>query len=76
MFESVDIDAVMNLLSKQAVEIALKTGLDNARQRVHQTAIDILKSLRAPAAAALGHAYPGYAPAPQVSLKFSQTSGF
>ncbi len=48
MMESCDIDSIMNLLSKQAIEVATKAGLDNARNRVHQAAVDILKSLRSP----------------------------
>eukprot|EP01038_Epipyxis_sp_PR26KG_P006349 gene6349-8746_t len=44
MVESLDIDCAMNLLSKQAIDIALKTGMENARQRVHQTTIEIMRS--------------------------------
>lgn len=47
MVESVDIDTSMNILGKQAMEIALKVGFDTARQRVQQTAIDILRGVRA-----------------------------
>lgn len=36
MLETVDMDCAMNLLAKQAVDIAQKSGLENARQRVHQ----------------------------------------
>jgi hypothetical protein len=43
MVESVDVDCAMNILSKQAVDIAQKTGMDNARSRVHQTTVEILK---------------------------------
>jgi hypothetical protein len=46
MMYSCDIDAIMNLLTKQAIEVASKSGLENARNRVHQAAVDILKSLR------------------------------
>lgn len=44
--ESVDIDAVVNILIKQAVEIAVKTGFENARSRVHQLAVEILRGCR------------------------------
>lgn len=46
MVESLDIDCAMNLFSKQAVDIALKTGFDNARQRVHQTTVEIIRAAR------------------------------
>jgi len=43
MVESLDVNCAMNILSKQAVDIAQKTGMDNARSRVHQTTVEILK---------------------------------
>lgn len=72
MTESLDIDCAMNLLSKQATEIAQKTGtlhlvllvyrpmcshtsslgtttaagMENARQRVHQLTVDIMRASR------------------------------
>jgi protein transport protein SEC24 len=46
MVDSLDIDSAMNLLSKQACDIACKTGFENARSRVNQTTVDILKSAR------------------------------
>lgn len=49
MIESLDIDCAMNLLSKQAVDIAGKTGLENARQRIHQTTVEIMRAARAAA---------------------------
>lgn len=65
MLDSLDIDATMNLLAKQAIDITQKSGFDNARNRIHQTAVDILKSTRLSSAPGLvGH--PGY-PAPQTS---------
>lgn len=36
----------MNLFAKQAVDIALKTGFENARQRVHQTTVEIIRAAR------------------------------
>jgi protein transport protein SEC24 len=44
MVASADIDACVNIMSKQAVEIAQKTGLDSARSRVHQAAVDCIRA--------------------------------
>lgn len=41
-----DIDCTVNLLAKQAVEVAQKTGFEQARQRVHQSAVDLLRASR------------------------------
>jgi protein transport protein SEC24 len=68
MMESCDMDAMMNLLSKQAIEVAMKAGLDTARTRIHQTAIDILKSLRTPVPSMAGHGYGAPNQAPQGEL--------
>jgi len=46
MVEGLDIDCAMNLLAKQAVDIAQKTGMENARQRVNQTTIEIMRASR------------------------------
>lgn len=46
MVDSLDIDCAMNIISKQATDIALKTGFDNARQRVHQTTVEIMRATR------------------------------
>lgn len=46
MVDSLDIDCAMNLLAKQAVDIAQKTGMENARQRVNQTTIEIMRAAR------------------------------
>jgi protein transport protein SEC24 len=46
MVETLDIDCTMNLLAKQAVDIAQKTGMDNARQRVHQTTVEIMRAAK------------------------------
>ena len=46
MTESLDIDCTMNILAKQAVDIAQKTGMDNARQRVNQTTVEIMRASR------------------------------
>jgi len=42
--DSIDIDSTINLLAKQAGEIALKTGLETARSRVHQISVDMLRA--------------------------------
>lgn len=46
MVDSLDIDTAMNVLSKQAIDIASKSGFENARQRVQQTAVDMLRGTR------------------------------
>jgi len=43
---SINIDVLCNLMAKQALEIALKTGLDFARNRIFQNAADIIRSNR------------------------------
>lgn len=72
MIETADIDCAMNLLSKQAVDIAQKSGLDNARQRVNQLTIDMLRGARTaitgpgnsgPMGGPAGYPGPGYAAA-------------
>jgi protein transport protein SEC24 len=40
---SVDTEAVCTLLSKQAVDVTAKTTVDNARMRLQQTCVDILR---------------------------------
>jgi protein transport protein SEC24 len=54
MLETIDIDCMVNILAKQAVEIAQKTGLDNARQRLHTATVDILRASKNPQAAMMG----------------------
>jgi protein transport protein SEC24 len=44
MLSSADIDCAVNVSIKQSIDIAMKTGLDNARQRVHQTCVEVLRS--------------------------------
>lgn len=48
MVETLDVDCAMNLFSKQAVDIACKTGFENARQRVHQTTVEVSHALSLP----------------------------
>ena len=40
---SIDAEALSNLLSKQALHVAVKTNLDNARGRLQQSCVDIIK---------------------------------
>jgi protein transport protein SEC24 len=42
--DSVDIDCCVNLIAKQAAEVAVKSGMDQARQRTHQLTVDILRA--------------------------------
>ena len=53
MLDSVDIDCAVNILAKQAVEVAQKVGLDTSRQRLHQTTVDILRCSKNPSSALL-----------------------
>jgi protein transport protein SEC24 len=62
--ESIDIDCVVNLLLKQAVEIAIKTGFENARSRVHQLAVEMLRGCR-PQLMGSGYGIPGQYGQPQ-----------
>ncbi len=63
MVDSLDIDCAMNLLSKQACDIACKTGLENARTRVNQTTVEILRASRGGGGHQMG-AHPGQYGAP------------
>ena len=44
MLETVDMDCTLNVLSKQAVDLAGKVGFEPARARVHGTAVEVLKA--------------------------------
>lgn len=46
VFDSVNIDVLCNILAKQALEVSLKSGLDNARGRIQQACIDIVRASR------------------------------
>lgn len=46
MLASTDIDCAVNITAKQAIEISLKSGLDNSRQRIHQNCVEILRGAR------------------------------
>ena len=55
-------DCLVNLIAKQAVELSLKTGFDNARQRVHQVCVDVLRAAKSPLSAIAGQPHYGYQP--------------
>ncbi|KAL7555846.1 hypothetical protein ACA910_017349 [Epithemia clementina (nom. ined.)] len=46
VISSVDADACTSLLAKQAVEVALKSGLDNARMRMQQVCVEIIRAAK------------------------------
>lgn len=46
LVESADVDAIATLLAKQAGEIVLKAGLEQARARIHQACVDMLRDPR------------------------------
>lgn len=64
MLASTDIDCAVNITAKQAVEISLKSGLDNSRQRIHQNCVEILRGARSPSQQGYG---PGYQQRPDQS---------
>jgi protein transport protein SEC24 len=43
MLASVDVDCAVNVTIKQGIELALQNGLENSRQRIHQTCVEILR---------------------------------
>jgi protein transport protein SEC24 len=46
LIKDVDLDATCNLLCKQAVDVSVKSTIDNARMRLQQTCVDILRSAK------------------------------
>jgi protein transport protein SEC24 len=60
VFNSVNIDVVCNLLAKQALDVALRTGLHAARARLQQVCVDVLRASR-------GGGYGSYGGGPQQS---------
>ena len=46
LMAAVDVDSVCNLLSKQAVEVSVKTSIDNARMRLQQTCVDMIRTVK------------------------------
>ena len=68
MMESIDIDCTVNMLAKQAIDIAQKTGMDTARQRVHQVASEIIRSSKGFSQPSTAPGQYGYhQPAPQTA---------
>lgn len=59
MIESLDVDCAMNLLAKQSVEISQKSGMENARQRIHQSIVDVMRVAKTASAPMSGHMPPG-----------------
>lgn len=59
MIESLDIDCAMNLLAKQSVDIAQKSGMENSRQRIHQTIVDIMRVAKSATTPLGSHGPPG-----------------
>ena len=47
LFSSVSTDAVCNLMSKQALDLCCKTTLDDARMRLQQTCVDMMRAAKA-----------------------------
>ena len=56
---SVDTEAVCNLMSKQALDMCFKTTLDNARMRLQQTCVDIIRSAKGGGRTVSGYSVPG-----------------
>ncbi|EQC35877.1 hypothetical protein SDRG_06627 [Saprolegnia diclina VS20] len=46
LFHAVDMDAMCNLVAKSALEVALKTGLPNARNKLQAVASDVARAYR------------------------------
>lgn len=46
VFRSVDVDTLCNIMAKNALEVALKTGLDSARTRLQNQCADIARAYR------------------------------
>jgi protein transport protein SEC24 len=59
MLASTDIDCAVNITAKQAVEISLKSGLENSRQRIHQNCVEILRGAKQQQQGGYQHG-PGY----------------
>lgn len=48
MIASADMDTVVNLLAKQSTETALKTGFENARNRIHSSCVEMIRATKVP----------------------------
>ena len=46
LVNGVDVFATCNLLAKQAIDVSLKTTLDNARMQMQRTCVDLIKSAK------------------------------
>eukprot|EP00605_Chrysophyceae_sp_TOSAG23-4_P001379 GSChrysophyteH1.ASY1.ANO1.1499.1 assembled CDS len=46
MLDSLDIDVAVNIMSKQAIDIAQKSGIEVARRRVHENTTDIIRNAK------------------------------
>ena len=46
LFRQVDQDALCNIMAKNALEVALKTGLDSGRSRLQTQCVDIIRAYR------------------------------
>ena len=54
MISTADIDAMVNLMGKQATETALKTGFENSRNRIHSSAVEMIRASKMPAMVSSG----------------------
>lgn len=46
LFRQADVDALCNIMAKNALEVAIKTGLDSARSRMQAQCADIVRAYR------------------------------
>ena len=46
LVNGVDVFATCNLLAKQAIDVSLKTNLDNARMQMQRTCVDLIRSAK------------------------------
>ena len=61
IFASVDTEAMCNLMAKHAIDLALKSNLENARNRLQQICMDIIRvSKEGDRRAAVGYGPPGH----------------
>ena len=60
MHNSLDIDVAVNIMAKQAIDIAQKSGLEVARRRVHENTADILRCTRQAPMGGMPGAYGGH----------------
>ena len=67
IIDSVDVDAVCNIIAKQAVNVAKRSGLEEARNSIQRVTSQIMRAAR-PAAASYGAAASSTAPPPSLQL--------